>query len=82
MMPRKSDGCSFWPDGQYNACCRVHDRKYARGGTWFDRLEADVELARCVRKTSGQDLARLMYKAVRAFGWIFWWKHKLFPKTP
>lgn len=46
--PFASDGCTFWPDDGWRACCVQHDYAYWRGGSYRDRLLADLELAHCV----------------------------------
>lgn len=47
------DGCTFFPDGNYVDCCRVHDRDYYRGGSGKDRLAADRRLFKCVFSKKG-----------------------------
>lgn len=70
----KSDGCSWFPDGNYTDCCVVHDQAYYAGGSWKKRLRADNKLFICVAKKKGwyQPLiAPVMWAGVRVFGVSF-----------
>ena len=62
-----TDGCSFWPDGDYVECCIVHDMAYWCGGSFWERMAADAEMAACVEGLN----ATAMYAGVRAFGWCW-----------
>lgn len=82
--PSDSDGCTFWPDGNYRDCCLDHDESYASGGSWRERLRADWKLAKCVHKKGGSKRCRacqtvtasLMFGGVRVFGSFMWqWHH-------
>ena len=54
----KYDGCSggmsiawrkwFGQPPPWEGCCDVHDQPYAKGGSWLERLRADVDLLVCV----------------------------------
>ena len=50
----QSDGCTLWPDGDYRGCCVVHDEAYALGGSWLDRLKANLALSKCVARAGGK----------------------------
>lgn len=66
-----SDGCSGWPDGDWEDCCFFHDIAYRSGdyGFWA-RRKADVELFACVARKGYPGIAILMFFGVRAFGWV------------
>lgn len=63
-LPFTTDGCSVWPDGDWAACCVVHDIHYWCGGGYLDRVRADADLARCV----GAPLGWAMFLGVQAGG--------------
>ena len=44
-----SDGCSWWFEGWWSACCVAHDFAEYIGK---DRLQSDIELGICVVKES------------------------------
>jgi len=52
----KSDGCTFWPDGNWKGCCTEHDRKYRNGGSFKERWAADSNLMTCMSRESGSFL--------------------------
>jgi hypothetical protein len=74
IAPFTSDGCSAFPDGTpqnqslWLNCCVRHDLAYWRGGTYQERLDADVELEHCVAKSGEPEIAALMLRGVRAGG--------------
>lgn len=45
-----TDGCSLAPNGNWAACCVVHDIPYWCGGSEADREAADDFLEQCVNK--------------------------------
>ncbi len=61
-----SDGCSMFPDGPWQSCCITHDISYWCGGDKNDRVQADIELSRCVASIS-PTISKLMYTGV-SFG--------------
>lgn len=66
-----SDGCSWFPDGNYRDCCVAHDEAYFRGGSWEKRLKADNKLFKCVAKKKGwyqKLIAPVMWAGVRVGG--------------
>ena len=81
-----TDGCSggmsaFWQlvvkpftktDIPWRDCCVTHDREYWEGGTWYDRVQADLNLAKCVDARGYPVWAKLMYWGVRIGGSPFW----------
>lgn len=81
--PEDSDGCTFWPDGNYIDCCWEHDESYAHGGTWWDRVKADWKLAKCVHKKGKERKCRacqtvraaLMLIGVNVLGSFLWPYH-------
>lgn len=70
----KSDGCSWFPDGNYRECCVQHDLAYFKGGNWKQRWRADKKLFRCIAAKRGFQyklLASLMWSGVRVGG-VHW----------
>ncbi len=70
----KSDGCTFFPDGNYRRCCEEHDRDYYQGGTRRERSASDARLFRCVSQTRGRwnrIAAPMMWFGVRIGGVSF-----------
>ena len=74
----KSDGCSAFPDGTlfqqtlWQQCCTNHDLAYWQGGTYQQRLDADLELKSCVTSIGEPEIAKLMLAGVRAGGSPYW----------
>lgn len=74
LKPFTSDGCSSFPDGTLNhktlwlKCCVAHDRAYWKGGTYKERLKADLDLRRCVAQVGEPAIANLMLAGVRVGG--------------
>ncbi|WP_341503933.1 hypothetical protein [Gallaecimonas sp. GXIMD4217] len=73
-----SDGCSAFPDGTlaqqqlWLACCTAHDRAYWQGGSYRQRLEADLALKSCVEQVGEPQIALLMLAGVRVGGSPLW----------
>lgn len=61
-----SDGCTFVPDFIFTADCRIHDFNYQRGGTLFDKIDADWEMCRRM----WNDSAKLWQYSVTAIYWL------------
>lgn len=90
----KSDGCTWFPDGNYADCCEAHDREYFAGGSWKARWRSDKKLFLCVAakpKFYNKLLAPVIWLGVRAggvswlnasFSWGFGKKKKPCGKTP
>lgn len=70
VMPAdfESDGCSWFPDGDYRDCCVAHDKLYYFGGIKEERRTADRQLSACVRAKGHRFLAPMMYLGVRIGG--------------
>ena len=67
----RSDGCTFFRDGDYRNCCVEHDRAYFAGGTMRQRHKADLALYRCVAANGGgrrKMLAGMMWIGARVGG--------------
>ena len=90
LKPFSSDGCSAFPDGTIGQselwlkCCTEHDLSYWRGGTYKNRLKADMQLESCVREIGEPEIALLMLAGVRvggtpflptAFRWGYGWSY-------
>ena len=78
LAPFTTDGCSEFPDGTpqhrdlWLRCCIAHDHKYWAGGTYDERLQADLELQQCVAKAGEPAIATLMLAGVRVGGSPWW----------
>ena len=83
-----SDGCSSFPDGTlaqdtlWLSCCTSHDRAYWKGGSYDERLAADLQLEICVNSVGEPEIAKLMLAGVRVggtpylpteFRWAYGW---------
>ena len=90
LQPFTSDGCSAFPDGNvftqihWKKCCTAHDYAYWQGGIYEQRLQADLELEKCVAKVGEPEIAKLMLAGVRvggtpylptSFRWGYGWKY-------
>lgn len=67
----KSDGCSWFPDGDYADCCVEHDKAYYFGGISKERRAADKKLYKCVAAKKGfhhKIIAPLMWLGIRVGG--------------
>ncbi|MDH3492693.1 MAG: hypothetical protein OEM82_04020 [Acidobacteriota bacterium] len=67
----ESDGCTWFPDGNYRDCCVAHDEDYFKGGSCRQRRESDARLYRCVKSKKGwrnKILAPIMWVGVRVLG--------------
>ena len=74
LNPFTSDGCSAFPDGTPDQqslwldCCIRHDISYWKGGSYDDRLNADLALEQCVNSLGEPRVAKIMLAGVRAGG--------------
>ena len=74
LKPFTSDGCSAFPDGTLEQqelwldCCTAHDLAYWQGGTYEQRLQADMDLQTCVAGVNEPAIAALMLAGVRVGG--------------
>lgn len=78
LQPFTSDGCSAFPDGTlfqqtlWQQCCTNHDLAYWQGGTYQQRLDADLALNSCVSSIGEPEIAKLMLAGVRVGGSPYW----------
>ena len=78
IKPFSSDGCSSFPDGTVEqkelwlACCNQHDLAYWQGGSYQQRLDADLSLKQCVSAVGEPIVAELMLSGVRIGGSPYW----------
>lgn len=95
LQPFTSDGCSLFPDQDYQSgqtwcdCCIVHDYAYWKGGPDSLRLEADQGLRACVlARTGDSTLAMAVFRGTRAGGssyfptwyrWGYGWPYRMKP---
>ena len=90
LQPFTTDGCSAFPDSaiftqtKWKKCCTMHDIAYWQGGTYEQRLQADLALEECVSRLGEPEIAQLMLAGVRAggspylptsFRWGYGWKY-------
>ncbi len=68
----RTDGCSLWPHGNWQACCIVHDMVYWCGGDRTFRKQADNELRACVSSSGHRVIGSLMWLGTRAGGLRIW----------
>ena len=93
LKPFTSDGCSAFPDGTilqrdlWLQCCTDHDFAYWKGGTYKERLQADIELKNCVWEVGEEEIALIMLAGVRVggspffptkFRWGYGWPYPRF----
>jgi hypothetical protein len=93
LQPFASDGCSAFPDGNFKhneiwlECCTAHDYTYWKGGTYSERLDADLALKQCVATVGEQEIALIMLAGVRVggspffpppFRWGYGWSYPKF----
>ena len=93
LKPFTSDGCSAFPDGTFSQrklwlqCCTDHDFAYWKGGTYKERLQADIELRNCVWEVVEEEVALIMLAGVRVggspffptkFRWGYGWTYPRF----
>ncbi|MDQ3634844.1 MAG: hypothetical protein M3405_10115 [Acidobacteriota bacterium] len=67
----KSDGCTFFPDGNYRDCCVAHDKDYYKGGSCKERRASDGRLYSCIKNKKGWKnklIAPVIWVGVRVFG--------------
>lgn len=73
-----TDGCSDFPEGTlehkdlWHRCCTAHDQKYWVGGSYEERLQADLTLRACVQSVGKPVIADLMLAGVRVGGSPWW----------
>jgi len=63
----RSDGCTWWFDGDHKSCCVQHDLASAQSATWRERLRADGQLCACIWRTPGwwhKPMAPVMWAGV------------------
>ena len=76
VRPFVTDGCSRFPDTDWNtACCVEHDLAYWCGGTAADREAADATFGACVAAKAGGFMGWFMETGVRVGG------HPIFPSS-
>ena len=93
LKPFTSDGCSAFPDGTLQqkelwlSCCTAHDLAYWQGGTYQQRLDADLTLNSCVSSIGQKEIALIMLAGVRVggspflptpFRWGYGWPYPRF----
>lgn len=74
LKPFTTDGCSLFPNGTlahkslWLNCCIEHDKRYWRGGSYSERVDADIALKACVAQVGQPEIAELMLSGVRVGG--------------
>lgn len=64
----RTDGCTLWPDSEWQSCCVEHDMTYWCGGSSEERKESDTEIRRCVAETGHPVIGALMSGVIRVSG--------------
>lgn len=78
IAPFTTDGCSNFPNGTlahrdlWQKCCTAHDLKYWAGGSYDERMQADLELRACVKTVGKPVIADIMLAGVRVGGSPWW----------
>ena len=78
IAPFTTDGCSEFPNGSFEhrdlwlKCCTAHDLKYWVGGSYNERIQADLELRACVKTVGKPVIADIMLAGVRVGGSPWW----------
>jgi len=77
--------CTFLPDSVYlgsfaydiSGICYLHDNFYSSGE--ISRLEADKIMFSMLMNIYPEYILiwRIVYQAIRRFGWIFWYLHRI-----
>ncbi len=67
----RTDGCTLWPDSDWQACCVEHDMTYWCGGTAEERKAADKAIRECVAETGHPLVGSLMSGVIRVTGLRF-----------
>lgn len=70
----KKDYCTGWDEGNWSDCCENHDKDYGENST-KTRLQADIDLLKCVWKRSKINSV-LMFIGVRLFGSRYYKRNK------
>lgn len=65
--------CTFWWDGVWADCCRIHDAAYAAG---LNKFQADFDLGMCVAQSGHLGMGILMFLGVTIFGIFFYKKNR------
>lgn len=71
-----TDGCTFFPDGNYFDCCVQHDKEYYAGGSSKERWRSDKKLFSCIAakpKFYNKLVAPIAWLGVRVGG-VSWLK--------
>lgn len=63
-----SDGCTWFPEGSWHACCVQHDERYFIGGSFRQKLAADRGLASCVSRAGHPLVGSLMFLGTQLGG--------------
>lgn len=63
-----SDGCTWFPEGAWHACCVQHDERYFIGGSLRQKLDADRSLAACVSRAGHPLVGSLMFLGTQLGG--------------
>jgi hypothetical protein len=66
-----SDGCTFWFNGDWAACCWAHDSAYDNDAV---TIWSHIDLGICVAQTSGGFLMGLLMAVATTLWWLI--KHR------
>jgi len=90
FIPANSDGCTViskpytWLTGKQlkqRPCCIGHDEAYWYGGSFGQRLDADIKLRDCVCEIGDSTCEKIIFKIV---GWVMYYAVRIggSPKLP
>lgn len=72
MADFQSDGCTGVPDGEWGACCLLHDWFYWWQPDGITRQMADWAMTKCMVDLGHGDIAQLYSLGLTLLGWFFW----------
>jgi hypothetical protein len=64
--------CTLFINGNWIACCVGHDYDYADGGSYREKVKADLRLWRCVWKKGHPVIGFIMFLGVSTGGLLCW----------
>jgi len=64
------NGCDFWWDGVWKACCDAHDIDYSRAGDFIDFVNANIKMGSCIWDTGHPLMAIVMTFGVMIGGFF------------
>jgi len=65
------DYCTLWFEGNWKHCCMAHDWSYS---LQTGRMEADIQLLKCVAQAGHPLMGLIMFVGVCLFGWCYYYR--------